>query len=118
MNNGFVDSGFSFADAAAIPWQPSAVAPGVQIKKLGKADGRGMLLVRFQSGANYPIHRHTGPEFIYMLEGEAIQNGQVLQPGWAGVAAAGTMDREFKSETGCIFLLIYDVQSEMPATGH
>ncbi len=34
-----------------------------------------MQRVRFAAGATFPRHRHTGPEFIYALEGEAVQNG-------------------------------------------
>jgi hypothetical protein len=49
-----------------------------------------------------------GPEFIYILEGEAIQNGQRLSLGWAGVAQAGTLDEQFRSETGCVFLIVYN----------
>jgi hypothetical protein len=48
-----------------------------------------------------------GPEFLYILDGEAIQQGQRLGPGWAGVAASGTLDEHFRSETGCVFLLVY-----------
>src|SRR5207244_2568147 len=55
----------------------------------------------------FPTHRHAGPEFIYMLEGAAIQNGQHLGPGWAGVAESGTLDEQFRSETGCVFLIVY-----------
>jgi hypothetical protein len=42
-----------------------------------------------------------------MLEGEAIQHGQRLGPGWAGVAESGTLDEQFRSETGCVFLIVY-----------
>jgi anti-sigma factor ChrR (cupin superfamily) len=100
---------FSFTDAQALPWTPSSCASGVQIKNLGKANGRAMQLVRFEPGTVFPMHRHTGPEFIYMLEGEAIQNGQRLLPGWAGIAEAGTVENGFRSDTGCVFLLIYDL---------
>ncbi|BEU25843.1 cupin domain-containing protein [Paraburkholderia terrae] len=100
---------FSSVDAQALPWTPSACASGVQIKNLGKANGRAMQLVRFDAGTVFPMHLHTGPEFIYMLEGEAIQNGQRLLPGWVGIAEAGTVDDRFRSDTGCVFLLIYDL---------
>jgi anti-sigma factor ChrR (cupin superfamily) len=100
---------FSSVDAQALPWTPSACASGVQIKNLGKANGRAMQLVRFEAGTVFPMHLHTGPEFIYMLEGEAIQNGQRLLPGCVGIAEAGTVDDRFRSDTGCVFLLIYDL---------
>ncbi len=98
---------YLFTDAASLPWRASAVADGVEVKDLGQANGRAMQVVRCRPGVTFPTHRHTGPEFIYMLEGEAIQNGQRLGSGWAGVAASGTLDEHFRSETGCVFLIVY-----------
>jgi len=103
------ESQFQYTDESAISWKASKLAPGVDVKNLGMADGRAMQLVRFQPGAIFPTHHHSGPEFLYILEGEAIQNGQRLGPGWAGVAATGTVDEHFWSDTGCVFLLIYSL---------
>jgi anti-sigma factor ChrR (cupin superfamily) len=102
-----VEPRYFFTDATAMPWRASAVASGVEVKDLGTANGRTMQLVRCQPGATFPTHYHAGPEFLYMLAGEAIQNGQRLGPGWAGVAESGTIDEQFRSETGCMFLLVY-----------
>jgi anti-sigma factor ChrR (cupin superfamily) len=98
---------FLFTDAVSMPWRASAWAEGVEVKDLGTANGRSMQLVRCRPGTIFPTHRHRGPEFIYILEGDAIQNGQRLGPGWAGVAEAGTLDEQFRSETGCVFLIVY-----------
>ena len=100
-------SGYRCTDTASLPWRPSTVVEGVEVKDLGTANGRVMELVRCRPGTAFPTHRHAGPEFIYLLEGEAMQNGQRLSPGWAAVAAAGTIDENFHSETGCVFLIIY-----------
>ena len=100
-------SGYRFTDTASLPWRPSRVVEGVEVKELGTANGRTMELVRCPAGTAFPTHRHVGPEFIYLLEGEAIQNGQRLRLGWAAVAAAGTVDEHFHSETGCVFLIVY-----------
>ena len=94
-------------DAASMPWRASAVADGVEVKDLGKANGRAMQLVRCRPGGAFPPIAMPGQSFIYMLAGEAIQNGQRLGPGWAGVAASGTLDERFRSETGCVFLIVY-----------
>ncbi len=99
--------GFLFMDQADVPWVASKFAPGVEVKNLGKADGRAMQLVRFQPGACFPTHTHTEPEFLYVLEGEVFQNGQRLVAGCSTVASAGTVDETFFSETGCLFLLVY-----------
>jgi anti-sigma factor ChrR (cupin superfamily) len=98
---------YLFTDTTSLSWRASASVAGVEVKDLGKANGRAMQLVRCQPGVIFPTHRHTGPELLYILDGEAIQHGQRLGPGWAGVAASGTLDEHFRSETGCVFLLVY-----------
>jgi anti-sigma factor ChrR (cupin superfamily) len=100
---------FTFTDSNTVSWSDSTLADGVTVKNLGKAKGRAMQLVRFEPGAVFPTHQHDGPEFIFMLEGEAVQNGQVLTAGWAGVAEQGTVDERFRSDKGCLFLLCYTV---------
>ena len=98
---------FIFTCHDDLPWIPSRFASGVEVKNLGKANGRAMQLVRFQPGASFPAHLHTDAEFLFMLEGDVFQNGQKLRSGWSSVAAAGTYDTYFMSPTGCTFLLVY-----------
>lgn len=98
---------YAFTNANTLPWRPSAFAQGVSVKDLGAANGRAMQLVRFAPGTAFPLHTHSGPEFVYLLEGDATQEGQHLRPGWASVAAAGTVDTAFHSAGGCIFLTVY-----------
>lgn len=107
---------FSCVDSADVSWKPSRFARGVDVKMLGKANGRGMQLVRFAPGARFPDHFHTGPEFIYVLEGEAIQDGKLLRAGYAGVAEKGTIDAHFSSPTGCTFLLVYELGQVFDST--
>ena len=66
-----------------------------------------MQLVRFPPGTVFPAYKHTAPEFVCILEGEMLQNGQRLSRGWASLSSAGTVDEDVRSETGCLFLLIY-----------
>lgn len=100
---------FAFFDSDSVPWQDSKFARGVQIKKLGNADGRALQLVRFAPGASFPKHFHHGPEFIFLLEGEAVQAGQRLKAGWSAVAETGTVDENFYSDCGCVFLFHYSL---------
>ncbi|MFM0156042.1 cupin domain-containing protein [Paraburkholderia sediminicola] len=112
---------FRWSDSNDVPWIPSTLAKGVEVKNLGKANGRAIQLVRFAPGAAFPDHLHTGPEFIYVLEGEVTWNGRVLGRGNVGVAETGTVERGFHSMTGCVFLLAYDLDqifdSVRPASG-
>ncbi len=100
---------FRWSDSNDAPWIPSTLAKGVEVKNLGKANGRAIQLVRFLPGAVFPDHLHTGPEFIYVVEGEVTWNGRLLARGCVGVAEAGTVERGFRSMTGCVFLLMYDL---------
>jgi hypothetical protein len=100
-------SHFSYIDAESTPWRASTFAAGVEVKDLGDANGRAMQLVRFPPGTVFPVYRHAGPEFVYILEGELLQNGKRLGHGWASVSAAGTVDDDVRSDTGCVFLLVY-----------
>lgn len=99
--------GFIFTCHADVPWTPSKFARGVEVKNLGKANGRAMQLVRFQPGASFPAHVHTDVEFLFMLEGDVFQNGHKLTAGWSTVASAGTEDSTFVSPSGCTFLLVF-----------
>jgi hypothetical protein len=78
-----------FTDACTVAWRKSTFADGIEVKDSGTANGRSMQLVRFAPGVSFPLNRHDGPEFIYVLEGVAFQEGRQLLPGWAAVAAAG-----------------------------
>jgi anti-sigma factor ChrR (cupin superfamily) len=100
-------SDYQFNDANSIQWRKSTFAEGIEVKDLGTANGRSMQLVRFAPGAAFPLHLHEGPEFIYLLEGSAFQEGQQLSAGWAAVAATGTTDASFHSPAGCVFLTVY-----------
>jgi anti-sigma factor ChrR (cupin superfamily) len=100
-------NGYCFTDSSTISWRTSTFASAVEVKDLGTANGRSMQLVRFAPGASFPLHSHAGPEFIYLLEGAAVQEGTLLQVGWASVAATGTTDHEFHSPAGCVFLTVY-----------
>jgi anti-sigma factor ChrR (cupin superfamily) len=101
------NDGFYFVNAEQVAWRPSAFAPRIHVKDLGSSNGRFMQLVRYEPGASFPVHRHLGPEFIYVLEGELIQHGRRLGPGWAAVADAGTTDVDVRTESGCTFLTVY-----------
>jgi anti-sigma factor ChrR (cupin superfamily) len=93
-------------NVADLPWRPSTMASGVFVKDIAVTDGWEMQLVRFGPGARVPVHRHERPEFLFILEGELVQAGRRMGPGWASVAAAGTIDQDVHSETGCVFVLV------------
>jgi len=98
---------FIVTSAKEVRWRTSTFAEGIFVKDLGSSDGQAMQLVRFEPGARFPWHKHAGPEFIYVIEGEVVQRGERLGSGCAGIAPAGTEEDDFVSETGATFLIIY-----------
>ena len=89
-----------------LPWRASAVAPGILVRDIALTDGWEMQMVRCDPGARFPAHVHAGPEFLFVLEGELVQGGRRLGPGWATVGAAGSVDADVRSDTGCVFVLV------------
>ena len=89
-----------------VPWRPSRVAAGVFVKDIAVTDGWEMQIVRFEPGTRFPVHTHERPEFVFVLEGELVQGGRRMGPGWASVARAGSIDEDVYSETGCVFVLV------------
>lgn len=101
-----VSGDFTQALISDLPWRPSSFAQGVSVKDVAVSDGFEMQLVRFEPGASFPVHKHQGPEFIFVIEGELVQAGRRLTAGWASVARAGSIDENVHSKIGCTFLLV------------
>jgi anti-sigma factor ChrR (cupin superfamily) len=98
--------GVRSVNVADLPWRPSTLAAGVFIKDIAVTDGWAMQVVRCEPGARFPVHTHEGPEFLFILEGDLLQGGRRLGPGWASVASAGTVDQGVRPETGCVFVVV------------
>jgi len=99
---------FTFCDSRALSWEPDESLAGVEIKRLGSADGQTMELHRYAPNTRYPEHVHKGAEFVYVIEGSARLAGQWLYPGWSSAGGAGTVDPDFQSgPDGCVFLAVY-----------
>ena len=99
---------FSYLDSNEIPWVKSELADGVEVKTLCSANEMTMELYKFAPNSTYPDHFHEGPEFVYLLEGSARQDGKWLAAGWSSAAEKDTLDSDFVSgEKGCLFVTVY-----------
>ena len=78
----------SCVNTADLPWRPSSFAAGVFVRDIAVTDGWEMQVV------------------VFILEGELVQAGRRLGPGWASVASAGSVDEDVRSDTGCVFVLV------------
>jgi len=92
-------------------WRPASI-PGVEFQHLWSSHGRSAWLFRSLSEATVPPHRHSGPELVYILEGNAIINGNPLTAGDFFASDPGSVDREVRCEPGCMFLLITNDDNE------
>ena len=97
---------FRCVSTQQLPWRASAFAPRVFVKDVATTDGWEMQIVRCEPGAQFPVHSHERPEFVFVLEGELVQAGERLGPGWASIASVGSVDEDVHSETGCVFVLV------------
>jgi quercetin dioxygenase-like cupin family protein len=81
---------------------------GVQMKTLytDKATGLATSLVRMDAGTGLPMHRHTGVEQFYILEGDCYVHGERLGPGDYHRAEAGSIHETTYTIEGTLFLLI------------
>ena len=104
--SGLEHGSFRSVNVDDLAWRPSTMAPGVFVKDIAVTDGWEMQIVRCEPGARFPPHTHESPEFLFILEGELVQAGRRMGPGWASVASAGTIDADVYSETGCLFVLV------------
>lgn len=93
-------------DTGQLSWRPSTFAAQVYVKDVAVTDGWEMQIVRFEPGARFPLHTHERAEFIFVLEGELVQGGRRLGPGWASISTIGTVDENVHSEKGCVFVLV------------
>ncbi len=87
-------------------WKPSTFAKGLSVKDIAIAGELEMQFVRMEAGAKIPVHTHELPEFIYILQGELIIAGQVLNAGCVSIAAPGSEHLDVHTIHGCTFLLV------------
>ncbi|WP_127531399.1 cupin domain-containing protein [Paenibacillus kobensis] len=72
-----------------------------------KETGRMVFLLKLLPGSIVPMHEHPRRELAYLLEGEALLNGEPLSGG-DFLTAYGNVSHEVTTETGCIFFMYID----------
>jgi anti-sigma factor ChrR (cupin superfamily) len=93
-------------------WQE--VIAGVLMKPLyvDEATGMATSLVKMGAGGRLPVHRHSGVEQLFVLEGDCRIQGEVLGPGDFHRAEAGSVHEATYTEGGTTFLLIAPLSYE------
>lgn len=93
-----------------LPWRPLAETgvSGVAVKVLRRdpaADRAPTILLKFDPGASYPVHRHPGGEELFVLEGDLDVGGRSLGPGDYLFTPPGGV-HGVRSRGGCVLLAV------------
>jgi DNA-directed RNA polymerase specialized sigma24 family protein len=93
---------------AAVKPEWEEAAPGIHVKILARNAGNDSvsMLVRLDSGTDYPGHTHAGIEELHLLHGILKVDDRTLYPGDFIHAEAGSVDHRVWSETGCTCFLV------------
>lgn len=85
------EAGLRIESASRMDWKPGPL-PGMEIKVLDidREHGYSTQLVKFETGACYPGHKHAGIEELLILEGEIEVHGVPMGPGDYCRAEPGT----------------------------
>ena len=112
MTNENKAPGSHFIDVQQLEWQPTQF-PGITMKILWQDDQSDSFtgLFRCEGGAQLPLHRHTGVEQTFVLEGSLVDD--------AGTCTSGNFvwrERESvhaaHSPDGCLLLGIFQQPNE------
>jgi quercetin dioxygenase-like cupin family protein len=114
------ESIFDFVTRSArAEWQPLVEKgisyDGVYVKSLryDAETGRSKtILLKFESGADYPYHNHPGGEEIFVLEGNVVIEGAELSAGDYLYTPPGYR-HGVRTDTGCTFLLVIPEEVEI-----
>ena len=112
----FTLNGLLFAQAARLPWEPGRT-PAITKKVLFRDPERGYAtwLVRMAPGSIYPAHRHSDAEDLYLLEGDLLVSGVLMQAGDYCHAERGSEHRDVSTRAGCLFLALTSEHNELLA---
>jgi len=93
-----------FDDVEWSPWGPSGNA---RAKILANGDGYYVAVVEADAGYVGHAHEHTSTEFLFVVEGTLLTQGEQLAKGDAYVAAAGSTHEQFGAPDGATYLSIF-----------
>jgi putative transcriptional regulator len=77
---------------------------GPRLRETGAAGG----VVRVRAGVTFPVHRHTGDEVTFVLEGAYLADGQTYGPGSIIPMSAGTAhDYRAAAERDLVIIVLH-----------
>jgi anti-sigma factor ChrR (cupin superfamily) len=87
-------------------WEEVAEGLSCKLLAVDAETSRVTMLVRLAPGKDYPSHRHTGVEELYLLHGELRIDDKTVHAGDFIRAEAASVDHRVWTESGCTCLLL------------
>ena len=114
MNSAHIDSppsleGWDIRRDSDVDWLPWGTEGDAWSKVLGIADGYHVVVVKADPGYTAAPHEHDFPEFLYLLDGSAQNQGFRLVAGDGYAAAAGSSHTDFTTKGGATYLTVFKV---------
>lgn len=99
------EAGLRFVRPGRLGWSPGGRSE-IEVKLLFRDAQRrySTQLVRMAPGATYPSHRHAALEELYLLEGDLLVSGVLMQAGDYCRAETGTVHSDISTRKGCLFI--------------
>jgi anti-sigma factor ChrR (cupin superfamily) len=105
--------GLLLSSADRMPWTRSKL-PGVWTKTLfvDKKRGYRTSLVRLEPGSEFPSHRHSDVEELFVIEGEMEIHGHLVGPGSYCRAEPDSLHQAARTKTGSVFLAVCSIHDK------
>jgi anti-sigma factor ChrR (cupin superfamily) len=100
-----------FVNVEAMPWEKSALYPGIETKTLlvDPASGLLTMLMRLAPGARIPDHEHVMIEQTWVLEGSLVCGEGVCNPGEFVWRPAGSRHEAWAGPKGGLLLGMFQM---------
>jgi quercetin dioxygenase-like cupin family protein len=99
--------GWSIGRFDEVEWSQWGSGGNARAKLLANGDGYFAALVEAEPGYVGDAHEHAATEFLYVVEGSLLTQGETLTKGDGYVAAVGSQHEQFESPDGASYLSIF-----------
>jgi quercetin dioxygenase-like cupin family protein len=90
-----------------VEWAPWGSGGNARAKVLANGDGYFVAVIEAAPGYVGDAHEHAHTEFLYVVDGALLTQGEPLTKGDAYVAAAGSTHEQFGAPDGATYLSIF-----------
>ena len=96
--------GWSIGRFDDVEWSPWGSSGNARAKVLANGDGYFVALVEADPGYVGDPHEHAHTEFLFMVDGSLLTQGERMTKGDAYVAAGGSVHEQFEAPDGATYL--------------